>query len=202
MSRTLIDEYIRVSRMLNRLTLSVPIMLMAQEQIESVANEAAKDSQLAKLERELRSKLKAVKGPEDHKQMAQAYEAYSEASFYLAMKNRGVALERTPATGGNKEKRPDFLHRSPTGDIYFEIKALDIVEPLSRHMEIGLDALENAAELDARARSPGAHLSLPLEISGHLPSANSADCIDDCAQTAPFWPLRAWRLMGRSHVVP
>lgn len=178
MTTTSLDEFIRISCMLSGLTVSVPIMMMTREQIERITHDAATDTTLALLERELRAKLKAVTAPEDHVQMAQAYEAYSEASFYLEMKERGVVLERTPGTGGHKAKRPDFRHLHASGHLYFEVKALEIAEPLRRHKEIGHEALEIAAELDERARKPGIHFGQPHEISGWLPNAGPVARID------------------------
>ncbi|CAK0772743.1 conserved hypothetical protein [uncultured Gammaproteobacteria bacterium] len=176
------DEFIRVSQLVSHLTVSVPVMIMTREQVERITQEAATDSTLAALDRELRAKFKAVTAPEDHVQMAQAYEAYSEASFYLAMKDRGVVLERTPGTGGHQAKRPDFRYSHASGHLYFEVKALEIAEPLRRHKEIGHEALEIAAELDGRAREPGVHFGKPHEISGHLPNADSVARIDDTIQ--------------------
>jgi len=92
MATTSIDEFIRVSQLLSGLTISVPIMMMTRDEVERIVSDAAADTTLSSLDRELRAKLKAVTAPEDHVQMAQAYEAYSEASFYLAMKDRGVVL--------------------------------------------------------------------------------------------------------------
>ena len=103
-------------------------MMMTRKQVERITADAATDATLASLDRELRAKLKAVITPEDHVQMAQAYEAYSEASFYLAMKDRGVVLERTPGTGEHKAKRPDFRYSGTVGHLYFEVKALEIAE--------------------------------------------------------------------------
>jgi hypothetical protein len=182
MATTSIDEFIRVSQLLSGLTISVPITMMTRDEVERIVADAAADTTLSSLDRELRAKLKAVTAPEDHVQMAQAYEAYSEASFYLAMKDRGVVLERTPGTGGHKAKRPDFRYSHGAGELYFEVKALEIAEPLRRHKEIGHEALEAAAELDGRARQPGIHFGKPLEISGHLPNAGSVARIDDTIQ--------------------
>ena len=176
------EEFIRVSQMLSGLTVSIPIVLMIQEQVERIEQDATTDSTLAALDRELRAKLKAVRSPEQHVQMAQAYEVYSEASFYLAMKDRGFVLARTPGTGGHQAKRPDFLYSNASGHLYFEVKALEIAEPLRRHKEIGHAALENAAELDGRAREAGAHFGKPLELSGHLPNSDSVTRIDDTIQ--------------------
>ncbi len=179
MATTSTDEFIRVSQLLSGLTVSVPIMVMTRELVERITLAAAADPTLASLDRELRAKLKSVNGPDDHVQMAQAYEAYSEASFYLAMKDRGVALERTPGTGGHQAKRPDFRYAHVAGHLYFEVKSLEIADPRRRHKEIGHEALEIAAELDGRARQPGIHFGEPHEISGHLPNAGSVARIDD-----------------------
>lgn len=182
MVTTSTDEFIRVSQLLSGLTVSVPIMMMTREQVERITQDASTDTTLAALDRELRTKFKAVAAPEDHVQMAQAYEAYSEASFYLAMKDRGVVLERTPGTGGHKAKRPDFRYSHASGHLYFEVKALEIAEPLRRHKEIGHEALEIAAELEERAHKPGIHFGEPHEISGLLPNAGSVARIDDTIQ--------------------
>jgi hypothetical protein len=182
MVTTSIAEFIRVSRLLSGLTVSVPIMMMAREEVERIARDAAADPTLASLDGELREKLQAVIAPEDHVQMAQAYEVYSEASFYLAMKDRGIVLERTPGTGGYKAKRPDFRHAHASGHLYFEVKALEITEPQRRHEEIGHEALEIAAGLEERARKPGIHFGKPHEISGHLPNLGSVARIDETIQ--------------------
>jgi hypothetical protein len=179
MASKLSDEFVRVASMLSGLTVSVPIMLMVREQIERIETDTATDRTLAALERELRAKMKSIKAPEDHVQMAQAYEAYSEASFYLSMKDRHMTLERTPGTGQHKEKRPDFRHQHASGCLYFEVKALEIAEPLTRHKEIGHEALDVTAELAGRARKSGVHFGKPLEISGHIPNAGPAARIDD-----------------------
>jgi hypothetical protein len=110
--------------------------------------------------------------------MAQAYEAYCETSFVLEMITRSVPVDRTPGTGGHKEKRPDFVHHHASGDLYFELKALEIAEPLSRHKEIANKALENAADLDLRARKPGVHRGEPLVISGHKENTGVVERID------------------------
>ncbi len=173
------DEFARVASMLSGLTVSVPIMLMVRGQIERIETDATTDQTLAALERELRAKMKSIKAPEDHVRMAQAYEAYSEASFYLSMKDRHMSLERTPGTGQHKEKRPDFRHQHASGHLYFEVKALEIAEPMVRHKKIAHEALEVAAELAGRARKPGVHFGKPQEISGHIPNAGAAARIDD-----------------------
>lgn len=179
MPTSITDEFHRVQTMLSRLTASVPIMVMDDVRLEAIERGANGDPTLTSLERELRAKLRAVGGPEDHMQMAQAYEAYSEASFYLEMKTRNVILTRTPGTGQHGEQRPDFQHSHASGNIYFELKALEIAEPLRRHKEIANESLEIAAELDARARKPGVHVSAPHVISGHVENAKTVDRIDD-----------------------
>ena len=123
LATSITDEVCRVRSMLSGLTVSVPIMMMDKTRVEAIELSANNDQTLASLARELRTKLQAVGGPDHHVQMAQAYEAYSEASFYLEMKSRNVTLERTPGTGKHGEKRPDFRHSHASGSIYFEVKA-------------------------------------------------------------------------------
>jgi hypothetical protein len=147
-------------------------MMMHVARVEEIEYVAKQDHTLESLGRELHTKLCAVNDPEDHVQMAQAYEAYSEASFYLEMKSRNVTLERAHGTGKHGVKRPDFRHSHASGSIYFEVKALEIAEPLSRHKKIAYEALEIAADLDVRARKPGVHISKPHTISGHVGNAS------------------------------
>ena len=178
MKTTIHDEYTRVMAMLSRLTVSVPFVVMTSEQIAQIERESKSDQTLATLERELLAKLRAIKQPEDHQQMAQAYEVYSEVCVYREMKARGIELRRTPGTGGHQQKRPDFVHRHVSGDVYFEVKALEIAGATARHKKIAAEGLENAAELDTRARKPGVHISKPHVISGHLENATSVERID------------------------
>ena len=174
---TINDEFSRVRSMLSRLTVSVPIMIMMAERVKAIEQGGETDRVLAALERELHTKLRAIKRPEDHPQMAQAYEVYSEACVYMAMKGRGIALHRTPGTGKHRQQRPDFVHQHASGNIYFEVKALEIADPLVRHNKIASEALDKAAELHARAQKPGVHFSEHV-ISGHLEGATAVERID------------------------
>lgn len=182
MATSITDEFNRIRTMLTGLTVSVPIMIMDVARIEAIEHAANQDTTLASLRRELHAKLRAVNRPEDHMQMAQAYEAYSEASFYLEMKTRNVTLDRTPGTGEHGEKRPDFRHSYVAGSIYFEVKALEIADPLSRHKEIAYEALEIATDLDVRARKPGIHFGKPHEISGHVRNTDTIKRIEDAIE--------------------
>ncbi|HHX90063.1 hypothetical protein ACFPLB_08005 [Aquamicrobium segne] len=153
MALTAAQEFLRVAQMVSDLTVSVPIALISKERISEIEQRAPSDPTIGALNAELRKKLKAIARPEDYTQMAQAYEAYAEASFCLVMADRGVQLERTPGTGKLNQKRPDFVHHHGNGDIYFEVKALEIAAPIARHKEIAHQALEIAADLDQRARA-------------------------------------------------
>lgn len=175
MALTTAQELLRVAQMLSGLTVTMPMVLITRERIEEIEKRATTDTTLAALNDELRKKLKAVIRPEDYTQMGQAYEAYAEASFWLAMADRGVTLKRTPGTGQMNQKRPDFLHYHKAGNIYFEVKALEIAAPLTRHKDLAYEALENAADLEERARVPGVHFGEPLEISGPLPGMTLAE---------------------------
>ena len=161
MASTTEEEYLRVTQMISGLTISVPLMQMTIERVRRIENAATTDSTMDALNNELRRRLVAVKRPEDHTQLGQVYEAFAEASFWLAMSGRGVSLERTSGTGQQDQKRPDFVHHHPEGDIYFEVKALEISSPLTRHGELAHEALEIAADLDGRSRSPEISCGLP-----------------------------------------
>jgi len=114
--------------------------------------------------------------------MAQAYEAYTEAVVCDEFCRRGIELDRTPGTGKYRQKRPDFIHRAPAGDIYVEVKALEIADRLTRHSGIANEALGIAVDLDARARTPGMHFGEPHVISGHVPGTRAAGRVDQTAK--------------------
>jgi hypothetical protein len=179
---TLLDEFVRAQRIIAGLTTSMPMMLMVRERIEEFEAAAQTHPLMNELRRELRKKLRAIKGPEDYTQMGQAYEAYAETSACWELHNRGVVLQRTPGTGHYKKKRPDFIHTHVSGNILFEIKALDIADKLTRHKVIAEEGLEVRAELDQRARTPGVHFSRPQSVSGHRPTATAVQRIDETAQ--------------------
>jgi hypothetical protein len=180
MALTTPEEYERISQMLANLTVSVPIALMTGLRINKIeTRSAAEPTALASLNNKLRKELKSVQGPQDHKPMAQAYGVYAEASFWLEMADRDVRLDRTPGTGQLNQKRPDFVHGHQSGNVYFEVKALEIAKPKIRYDQIAYDALDSAADLDARTRNAaGVHFGNPVEISGHLPGATLAERLD------------------------
>ena len=111
--------------------------------------------------------------------MAQAYETYTEAVVCDEFCRRGVVLERTPGTGVYRQKRPDFIHRAPTGEIYVEVKALEIADRLTRHGGIAQEAVGIAVDLDTRSRTPGVHFGEPHVISGHIPGTRAAGRVDE-----------------------
>ena len=179
---TLLDEFVRAQRVIAGLTTSMPLMLMTTERIKEFETAAQTDPLMKELCRELRRKLRAIKGPEDYTQMGQAYEAYAETSACSELRKRGIALQRTPGTGQHKKQRPDFVHKHVSGDIFFEIKALDIADKLTRHQVIAKEGLEVRAELEQRARTPGVHFGRPQIVSGHRPAATAVQRIDETAQ--------------------
>ncbi len=172
------QEYSRVYGMLSGLTANMSVMaFVGDRRIREFEAVAQKNALMSELVGEFRDKLAAIEGPEAFKEMSQAYEAFAEANFAFEMLRRGVPLERTPGTGGQGQKRPDFMHRHAKGDIHFEVKGLEIADPLSRHKEIAYGALENAADLDARARKPGVHFS-ETAMSGFRPDMTASQRVD------------------------
>lgn len=79
---------------------------------------------------------------------------------------------------GSSIRNVDFVHAHPAGHVYFEVKALEIAGPSTRHDQIAYDALDSAADLDALARAPGVPFGNPVEISGPLPGASLAGRLD------------------------
>jgi hypothetical protein len=172
------EEYARVQGMLSGLTANVSVMaFVGRERIEALETAARADALMAELVGEFRDRLAAIGGAEAFEQMSKAYEAFAEANFAFEMLNRGVPLQRTAGTGGHGQKRPDFMHAHGKGPIHFEVKALDIAEPMFRHKEIAYEALEQAADLDERARKPGIHFS-ETEMPGYRPDMTPSERVD------------------------
>ncbi len=113
--------------------------------------------------------------------IAQAFEVYAEACAYLVLKAKGIALERTPGTGKDKQKRPDFIYTTSGGSIYFEVKCLDVEGGTRRHAELADRALDVAVKLDLKRRKPGVHFG-ELEISPFEPGSKPSDRIEKVIQ--------------------
>jgi hypothetical protein len=177
----LIDEFIRANRVITGLTASMSMMLMTKQRVEEFEQHTAGNPTLKSLCSELEKRLRLVKRPEDFTAMNQVYETYAEANTLLILSQRGVKLDRTPGTGQHKQKRPDFVHHHPSGDIYFEVKALEIADSLQRHKVIANDGLEVAADLAERAKKGGVHFG-ELSVSGHKPGASASERVDDIAK--------------------
>lgn len=160
----------------------MPMMLMTSERIKEFEHAELTHPAMKDLNKELRRKLRAIKGPQDYTKMSQAYEAYAETAACYELSRRKVVLQRTPGTGQHGQKRPDFVYEHSSGQIYFEIKALEIADCLTRHEDIALKGLEIRAELDGRAKVPSVHLGEPHSLSGHRPGATAMERIDETAQ--------------------
>ena len=172
------EEYARVYRMLSGLTANMSVMaFVGRERIEAFETAAQSDALMTELVGEFRNRLAAIRGAEAFGEMSQAYGAFAEANFAFEMLRRGVPLQRTPGTGRQGQKRPDFMYPHAKGPIHFEVKALDIAEPMVRYKEMADDALEQAADLDDRARKPGVHFSETV-MSGYRPEMTASERID------------------------
>ncbi|HWD25657.1 MAG TPA: hypothetical protein VG387_00725 [Rhizomicrobium sp.] len=172
------EQFVRAQQVIANLTTSVPLMLMTRERIKEFERQSAADPLIATLSNELEKQLRHIKRPEDFIAMSQAYEVYAEASTCMLLSQRGIQLKRTPGTGKHKQKRPDFMHDHSSGVVYFEVKALDIAEKISRHEEIAYDGLAVASDLAGRAKGPGVYFA-EQSISGHKPDAGTAERIDE-----------------------
>ena len=172
-------EFMRIKQMISNLTFSFPIMLINQNMIEKIDQEKLSDSTLNSLAKELYQMFQKVKAPEDYTQMGQAFEIYSECDLYIKTKEKGTLLRRTSGTGEHKQKRPDFECVYNSDCLYFELKTLEVMCPLVRHPDTANKALEIAAEIGARAKTPGVHFAEPLEISGYNENLTSSQRIDE-----------------------
>ena len=178
MMMSICEEHLRIQGMMSGLTISWPIMSMDPQILTAIEQGSAdRDDYLRSIEKEMLRHFHAVKQPEDRGPIAQAYEAYAEASVYLLFKNKGINLVRTPGTGQHAAKRPDFLYKHQSGAICFEVKCLDFEGGDTRHKSIAYEALKNAADLDARARTRGVYFSEQV-LSSFEPGATPADRIE------------------------
>jgi hypothetical protein len=131
---TAAQEHSRVYQMLSGLTANMSMIACADlGRIQQFETTAKSDPLMAELTGELRDRLAAVGGPEAFTEMSQAYEAFAEANFAFEMLGRGVRLARTPGTGNERQRRPDFVHGHAKGNLHFEVKALEIAEPTTRN---------------------------------------------------------------------
>lgn len=136
------------------------------------------DAVLVQAKSDLLAALKAIHQPDDYSNISQAYEIFEEALVYIAFRDRGLSLQRTPGTGGYAQKRPDFQCTHPGGTFFVEVKTLDFQDGWVRHDAIAKEALDAKAELDGRARTSGVHVGRPVTISPHRPGSSSADRIE------------------------
>jgi hypothetical protein len=176
---TLRPEHARVSQLMSDLTISWPIVCIDPDVLDDIEKSAgAGDALLARSCKAMLGHFKNIRQPQDQIPISQAYEEYSEASIYLLLKQRGLNLDRTPGTGGVGKKRPDFVHSQNNGELYIEVKSLDFDEGQFRHNRLAVRAMENAAELDGRSRTPGVHIGRELEISSFDLGAGPAERIE------------------------
>ena len=172
------EEHRRIQRMMAGLTISWPVVSMDPLMLAAIEKGSADgDDCLRSIEEEMLRHFHDVKQPEDRGPIAQAYAAYAEASVYILFKNKDIDLVRTPGTGQHAAKRPDFLYKHQSGEICFEVKCLDFEGGDARHKSIANEALENATDLDARARTPGGHVTEQV-LSSFEPGATPADRIE------------------------
>lgn len=176
---SLSDEYYRISQMMASLTMSWLIECMDRSvlcDIESGAQNG--DVFLKECRRKIYRCLKTITDPENYDSIAQAFTMYAEANTYLLLQNKGVQLNRTPGTGGQQQKRPDFLFTHPNGEVYFEVKCLDFKGGKDRHRELSYKALDVAVDLDQRARKPGVHFGEEIVIAPFGEGSTPADRIE------------------------
>jgi hypothetical protein len=169
------DELVRIQSLFAQLTISWPVQRMSQRDLVEIERlSQAGNNLMQQLERELRKAFSKIKQPQDHQPIADAYAIYAEAQVALLFGGRAVNLERTPGTGGQRQKRPDFVFKAGRELLYFEVKCLDFEGGINSHIRIANDAFEVQLDLDDRAQSSGVHIGA-MEIS---PFANTRGVTD------------------------
>jgi hypothetical protein len=172
------EEYVRVCQMMSDITAHWPLVRMSRDALRKLEECAfLGDRTAVTLKTDLEGKLRSITKPEDFEKIAAALEVYAEALTYKIISDRGVALERTPGTGQFKIRRPDFVHKATSGEVYFEVKCIDFQGGTARHKVIADDALEMKADLAHRAKKPGIHFGYH-EISTFERPSGPADRID------------------------
>jgi len=175
---TLKSEFRRIRGLFPGLTFSWTIYQINPDTLDEIEKGGRENDSVLKVATDdLLKFFSKIQQPTDFIQIAQAYEAYAEASAYIFLKGKGLDLKRTPGTGKEKQKRPDFEFSAEKGNIYFEIKSLDFQDGKIRHKNLAYEALDVAADLDARARKTGVHFG-ELEVSAFEPGATPADRIE------------------------
>jgi len=184
MGSTLAEEFERIQQMFVGFSVSIPALVIDRTRLERFEASVARNHTLDSVCRELLAKLKSIRSPDSYVQLAQAYEVYAEACFCFRLATNELALARTPGTGEYKAKRPDFRYSQGPAFLYFEVKALEIADPVIRNPKIGMEALDVMADLDARVRSSTGQkfFSSELAISGHQMGSTAAQRIDETIQ--------------------
>ena len=148
------SEFVRISQMINALTVNFPLVAMEPEVLAQIeTGYVTGDSVLCEAYRSLLRDFQSIKQPEAYQAISQLYEDYAEAAVYLLLTQRGALVERTEGTGQDKQKRPDFKCTHAGAEFYVEVKTLDVQDGWIRHKEVAQDGLQSRADLDARVRS-------------------------------------------------
>lgn len=169
------QELGRIQKIFAQLTISWPVQRFSANDLDEISRLSyGGNALMQQLESELVKAFAKIKQPSDHQPIADAYAIYAEARVALLLEQRAVKLGRTPGTGGQKQKRPDFVHNSGNEALYFEVKCLDFEGGINSHILIANDALDVYSDLDERARTRGVHSGV-VEVT---PFANARGVAD------------------------
>lgn len=171
-------ELTRIQSLFAQLTISWPVERMSGNDLGEVERlSTGGDKLMQQLERELRNAFSKIKQPQDHQPIADAYAIYAEARVALLLGHRGIHLDRTPGTGGPKQKRPDFVFQKANEALYFEVKCLDFEGGINRHVVVANDAFDVQLDLDERAKNRGLRTGV-VEVSPFSSAHGSTDRIE------------------------
>lgn len=163
------------------LSLSWPLQRIVPEYLDRIESEARNNDQTAmELEQEIEGCFKKVSDgqPQDYNTAGSLYQAYGEAVAYILLKERGLSITRTAGTGKQNQKRPDFTCSCSKGDFFVEVKTLDFDDRDAQHTAVMESALNNQANLEDAAKTPGTHFGEAVEISSHKWGATRTDRIE------------------------
>lgn len=149
------------------------VFLLRQKVFDAIDSGAdSGDQTLISLRRDIWEREAGWRNVEDYNALSRLFETYCEATFYLAAKKR-IDLEGIARTSMST---PDF-RTTQIPHVQFEVKTLDIADPIATYPELMADGLEASIKANDEAKRKGIGFAENV-ISPHGPTATLCDAIE------------------------
>ena len=129
-------------------------MYVRRQVLDAIDKGAGDDDALRYVQSKLHEKIQRWSGIQDHDSLSKFFETYYEGVFYLAALHRGVSLRNIPA-GNNKGNTPDFQTVDQQQPVNFEIKTIDVSNPVQAYDKIMTEGLDANFEAEKMTKTAG-----------------------------------------------